>query len=99
MANSFPRISAKTDRLDTELRERGFWGVAAWKTGATAQSHGGGRGDGHNPSHANMARCQRCELRVTLSFLGQYAREPGQTASSMPTDTTLQNAIASAWHS
>jgi len=25
------------------------------------------------PSHANMARCQPCELRATLSFLGQYA--------------------------
>src|SRR6516165_3958588 len=24
------------------------------------------------PSHANMARCQPCELRATLSFLGQY---------------------------
>jgi hypothetical protein len=33
MANSFPRISAKTDRLDTELRERGFWGWLRGKRG------------------------------------------------------------------
>jgi broad specificity phosphatase PhoE len=35
-------------------------------------------------SHANMARCQPCELRATLSFLGQYvprsgSSEPGPT--------------------
>ena len=42
------------------------------------------RGRGKIPSHANMARCQRCELRATLSFLGQYvprtgSSEPGPT--------------------
>src|SRR5262249_41644506 len=36
------------------------------------------------PSHANTARCQPCELRATLSFLGQYvprsgSSEPGPT--------------------
>lgn len=42
------------------------------------------RGRSKIPSHANMARCQRCELRATLSFLGQYvprtgSSEPGPT--------------------
>jgi len=42
------------------------------------------RGRSKIPSHANMARCQRCELGATLSFLGQYvprtgSREPGPT--------------------
>jgi len=41
---------------------------------------------GHIPSHANMARCQPCELRATLSFLDQYvprsgSSEPGPTWS------------------
>jgi hypothetical protein len=77
MANSFPRISAKTDRLDTELRERGFWGVAAWKTGAAAQSHGGGRGDGHNPSHANMARLSAARAEGYTQFLGSIRPRTG----------------------
>jgi hypothetical protein len=29
------------------------------------------RGRSEIPSDANMARCQRCELKATLSFLGQ----------------------------
>ena len=42
------------------------------------------RGRSKIPSHANMARCQRSELRATLSFLGQYvprtgSSEPGPT--------------------
>src|SRR5690242_19166551 len=85
----------KKDGSSSHPRERpwfSFSGLQGRLVGSTAvrlyDPNGSGRlipsVGGHNPSHANMAHCQRCELRATLSFLGQYvprtgSSEPGLT--------------------
>jgi hypothetical protein len=55
-----------------------------WRTRQGARQREPRPGRSKIASHANTARCQPCELRATLSFLGQYvprsgSSEPGPT--------------------